>query len=141
MERLFLISCSHILITLKPSLRRLLLTLLALATFDFNFAVQYARFARGNGRRHWGQPCQKQPSMKIATCSFGKTKSGTPGSQRACIFQPLIPCRTRAARSFHSVERLPVERTALIRWLRSSLLKISIESPAEWQYKSSESTK
>src|SRR6185503_3105738 len=64
-------------------------------------------------RQCFGQPCQKQPSMKRAKCSAGKMKSGQPGMDR-CRRHPVMPADRRMTTSFSSVSRFPFERTAAI---------------------------
>ncbi len=117
--------CSQIRSILNRLLRRSRLISCAFTMFDLILFHQYRALFLGNGRLHFGQPCQKHPSMKITRNRFGKTKSGEPGNERSCIFQPLMPQRTRAKRNLSSVERFPFERTRLMRTLRSSLVMIS----------------
>lgn len=118
-------SCSHTRNTRNPSRRNCHDTNFARLRFVLNFRSQYGRFETGASRPHFGQPCQKQPSTKIAMRSASKTKSGEPRWVRECIRQPVTPLATSAALRRHSVERLPFDRTKLIRWLRSFLLSVS----------------
>lgn len=133
-------SCSQIRTTLKPSLRRSRVMRRARVIFDFNLLAQYVWLVCGKGRRHFGQPCQKQPSMKTTILELGKKKSGIPDIERTCIFQPLMPRRINAERNFHSVERLPLERTLCMRRLRSSTLKISTGGLADREYRGARSS-
>ena len=98
--------CSQMRTTVTPSCLSFRFTCRARVVFARIFATQYSRFATGMGRLHVGQPCQKHPSMKIATLSSGNQKSGRPTVDWSCIFQPLIPLRTKASRTLPSVERL-----------------------------------
>jgi hypothetical protein len=97
-------------------------------TFERIFFVQYSRFDCGTGLLHLRHPCQKQPSIKTARFLSRNTKSGDPIKDESCKVHPLIRLRIRAERNLHSVERLPFERTLRIRSLRSSFVRVSIDS-------------
>lgn len=77
-----LISCSQIRITRYPSCESAASTWLARSTFLLIFARQNVALDFGIGRPHAVQPCQKQPSVKMATRRRLKAKSGHPGSSR-----------------------------------------------------------
>lgn len=112
--------CSQILTTLLSASERLRFTWASRTMFPAIFRFQYERFCFGI-RRHFGQPCQKHPSMNTATDLAGNQKSGVPGTFSGCNFQPVTPALTRPMRSFTSVDRLPRERTLPIWRLRSDL--------------------
>lgn len=128
--------CSHTRTTVIPCLRSSRATRLPRILFQLILSPQYSRFAWGIGRRHFGQPCQKQPSIKMTRSRSGKKKSGAPTIERGCILQPRIPRRMSAARNLHSVDRLPLERTLLMRSLLSSLLNISMACPVRYYTRS-----
>jgi hypothetical protein len=111
-------SCSQILTTLMSPCARARFTSPPRAMFRAILASQYARFCLGI-RRQFSQPCQKQPSTKIATAFAANQKSGTPKTSRGWSSQPLMRPLTNAIRSRTSVERFPRERTLLICRLRS----------------------
>lgn len=119
-------SCSQIRTTTKFWRLSSLVIFRARCTFELIFLVQYSRFELGSGLLHFRHPCQKQPSMKTTRLLSRNTKSGEPVSVVSCKFHPRIRLRIRADRNFHSVERLPLERTLRIRSLRSDLLRKSI---------------
>jgi hypothetical protein len=71
---------------------------------------QYSRFARGI-RQCKRQPCQKQPSTKIATRCRRNTKSGRPGIA-SCRRQPESRAARRMDASLTSVSLFPRDGTA-----------------------------
>lgn len=111
-------SCSQILMTTMLSRPRTRWTSLPRAIFRAIFASQYFLFCFGI-RKQISQPCQKQPSTKIARRFVANQKSGTPATSRGCSVQSLMPALTSAIRTWTSVERFPRERTLLICKLRS----------------------
>lgn len=111
-------SCSQILTTTMLSRLRTRWTSLPRAMFRAIFASQYSRFCFGILRQSL-QPCQKQPSTKIASRFVANQKSGIPITSPGCSVQPLMPALTSAIRMRTSVERFPRERTLLICKLRS----------------------
>lgn len=114
-------SCSQMRITLSPirlSFRRTRTSRSRLVSI---FSFQNFEFVRGVFRLQCGQPCQKQPSMKIARLFAGKKKSGRPGRSRALRFQPRIPALASFAATCASVERFPFCLTRDIKLARSFL--------------------
>src|SRR5579863_8296442 len=105
--------CSQKRRTRNPSKRRRMLFALSRPRFEAIFAAQYVEFVFGMWP-HEGQPCQKQPSTKIAIFSWGNTKSGLPGIPGWWTFQPLIPFFASPDLSRFSVVLLPLPLTALI---------------------------
>jgi hypothetical protein len=76
--------------------------------------------------RHRLQPCQKQPSMKMASFDESNTKSGLPGKpERWPNFQPLMPQRTKMERNRRSVDLVPDERLLLIARMRDFRVSVS----------------
>lgn len=71
-----------------------------------------------------GQPCQKRPSTKKASLSFGKTKSGLPkiGQLRR---QPVMEWARMIVINRSSVSRLPRERMSDITAERFFFVKTS----------------
>jgi len=82
----------------------------SLSMFLEIFGSQYCLFVAGI-RLHFGHPCQKQPSMKIASFACGKAKSGFPAIGK-CRLHPLTPDARNAEATTSSVERLPRDLTA-----------------------------
>lgn len=121
-------SCSQIRATTKFWRWSSFLIFRARWTFERIFFVQYSRFDCGTGLLHFRHPCQKQPSIKTAIFLSRNTKSGDPIKDESCKVHPLIRLRIRAERNFHSVERLPFERTFRIRSLRSFFVSVSTVS-------------
>ena len=105
-------SCSQMRATLKSLSRNLWMFAWSRSILRWIFACQNGELVFGIWP-HRGQPCQKQPSTKIAIRSLRKTKSGLPGRPRGCTFHPRIRARTRASLRRISVVRLPRPRTAL----------------------------
>jgi hypothetical protein len=70
------------------------------------------------------QPCQKQPSTKIATFCRGKTKSGFPYSWYP-LRHPMTLCSRKTVISLSSVLRFPLERIAAMTRERFSGVKTS----------------
>jgi hypothetical protein len=115
--------CSQILTTRHPSLRSCELTSLSLVRLAVIFFLQNALLFFG-WRKHFGHPCQKQPSTKTANLFFRKTKSGLPGSL-ACRLQPMIPLARNNRTSASSVRSLPRPRIRDMTSERFSLVKTS----------------
>jgi hypothetical protein len=111
-------SCSQILINCQPKALSSRPTFLSRLLFFSIFAVQNSRFVAGI-ERHRRQPCQKQPSKKIATRLPGKTTSGRPGRPESCpIFHPAMPHRIKSDRNLHSVDFVPFALFWRITWAR-----------------------
>jgi len=123
----FLTSCSQTRMTTQFCFFKSLLTVRARSIFPLIFCFQYCRFPLGS-RKHFLQPCQKQPSTKTASRFDSNQKSGLPGILAASSFHPQIPCLTRAMRSLTSVDLFPLDRTLLINRLRPVFVS---ESTAE----------
>lgn len=121
-------SCSQIRATTKFWRFSSFLILRARWMFEWIFLCQYSRFDFGKGRLHFRHPCQKQPSIKTTSFFCRNAKSGDPIKDESCKVHPLIRLRIRAERNLHSVERLPFDRTFRIRSLRSSFVKMSMDS-------------
>ena len=102
-------SCSQMRTTRQPRLRSVWVTMPSRRRFPSIFAFQNS-LSRGNGLQPREQPCQKQPSKKMAICCFGKTKSGCPNS-RYFRRHPEIPLDLRMAINVNSVVLLPQLRT------------------------------
>jgi hypothetical protein len=100
-------------ITLIPAERSFLPTWVSRCLLRASFLLQYCRFDLGVWP-HFGQPCQKHPSTKMAMRSFGKKKSGHPRRKETCIFQPRIPELATNARNFSSVVLFPRDLIALM---------------------------
>lgn len=77
----------------------------------------------------FGQPCQKQPSTKIASLSFGKMKSGLP---KIFLFrrQPVMRCRRKNFASAISVSLFPCPRIVDINTDLFSFVRKSIKRQA-----------
>lgn len=88
--------------TLIPDEHKCFLTLASLCLLRASFLLQYVRFALGVWP-HLGHPCQKHPSTKTAMRSFGKKKSGHPGTAFARTCQPATRFLIRRARRRNSV--------------------------------------
>ncbi len=79
------------------------------------FAIQYAWLLTGTFV--WReQPCQKQPSTKIASRARLNPKSGDPANT-GCGFHPETPPRWSRAANASSVVAFPLDLMAAIRWL------------------------
>jgi len=98
-------SCSQIRITLHLFFCKVRFTRRSLALFAINFRSQKLRLFAGV-LECLGQPCQKQPSTKMATRARQKMKSGLPnmGWWRR---QPVIWCRRNNFINASSVSLLP----------------------------------
>lgn len=83
------ISCSQKRSTTHPAFCNAIVTSLARCWFRSILRTQYSRLFSGTPLLHIGQPCQKQPSMKMATFSLSKTTSGFPGRSWAFFRQPF----------------------------------------------------
>lgn len=119
-----LISCSQNRNTVQPAFLRVRVTIISRLLFPSIFFSQKARCDAGIVR-HFLHPCQKHPSIKIITLSFGKTKSGFPIISRGCSFQPEMPNEISRARNRHSVDRFPRPRTADMTSERLAFVKTS----------------
>lgn len=100
--------------TTYPCDRNIRLTFRSRRRFDSILSCQKRRRERGTLRPQRGQPCQKQPSTKIATRFATKQKSGRPGTPTTWRFQPRKPYRMRYAATRISVERLFFARIFII---------------------------
>lgn len=127
------ISCSQILITYHPVLRRIDRPPASRRRFASIFALQNA--ALFFGRVEWrGHPCQKHPSTKTTIRAFGKTKSGRIGRHPSdrdpvgigtCRRQPRMPSWRKIRIMASSVERLPRLRILDMSSLRRDFEMIS----------------
>lgn len=116
-------SHSHTRRTRQPDARNARVTARSRSIFPASFAVQNS--IRDLGIRRWiGQPCQKHPSIKIATFDARKIKSGLPG-KAAPRRQPLIRAFRRSSIKRSSVLLFPAPRTRDIRWERSATVSVS----------------
>lgn len=86
-------------------------------------AFQYFLLLAGM-RQCLAQPCQKQPSTKMARRCLGKMKSGRPG-MLAWRRQPLIFAERKSETRMSSVALLPRERTAAMIRERSGFVNVS----------------
>jgi len=93
--------------TRQPWVRRSRVVQRSRALLRVILCCQYSRFPWGM-RQCQRQPCQKQPSTKMATRWHRKTKSGWPGSGW-CLRQPLMRAARRMDTSLSSVSLLPRE--------------------------------
>ena len=91
------------------------------------FVSQYLAFVLGFVL-HLEHPCQKHPSIKIATLLFGKIKSGVPKRRWLCLRQPIILFVRRSFEKATSVVWLPLLRIAAIFRLLCSFVILSINS-------------
>src|SRR5260370_30593458 len=81
-------------------------------------------------QRQRGQPCQKQPSRKMATRARVKTTYGPPVKPERCpSLHPLTPERIRRDRNFHSVDLDPFDRLRLMTRERVSASNLSKNCP------------
>jgi len=105
-------SCSHTRTTFHPLNSRSCFTRRSRFLFRAIFGSQYSCRDFG-GTKHFGHPCQKHPSTKIATRGRGKIKSGLPGSIELRR-HPLNPELRIRMISAISVDLFPLERIAAI---------------------------
>ena len=119
----FISSCSHILRTHHPLERSLRVTNRSRTVLADSFCCQNARLLTGRFEC-FGQLCQKQPSTKMTTRSFGKVKSGLPKVGR-CRRHPLMPAAWSNFASAISVSLLPRERMRDITSERLAFVKTS----------------
>ena len=98
----------HTLIILHPFARKPRSTLTSRARLLSIFAFQNALLDFGM-RRHFGQPCQKQPSTKTASFCFRNAKSGVPSTGK-CLRQPLMRLDRRCLERTCSVAALFLPR-------------------------------
>lgn len=122
-EFFFASSCSHTRRTRQPARRKARVTSTSRALFDESLRRQNARLFFGFVAC-LGQPCQKQPSTKMASLSFGKTKSGLPNTGWLRR-QPLMRCRRNNFASASSVALFPRPRIRDITSDRFDLVKTS----------------
>lgn len=97
--------CSQMRITLQPRARSARSAFRSRRLLPWIFRVQNSARVTGSWKC-FGQPCQKQPSAKIAILTCGNAKSGRPGIGQ-CRRHPRI---RRAAKIFtraRSVEQFP----------------------------------
>jgi hypothetical protein len=124
-KQLLLSSCSQTATTFQPMARSIRRTFLSRFLFLRILFNQNIRFVEGMERQRL-QPCQKQPSKKIATRARAKTTSGLPVRPESCpSFQPLTPDRIRSDRNFHSVVFVPRDLLRLMTRERAALLNVS----------------
>jgi hypothetical protein len=97
-------SCSHTLMTRQPSALRVLFTSLSRDLFLPNFKRQNSWLFAGM-LPHFGQQCQKHPSIKMAIRSRRKQKSGRPVILRCRRHPTMAFVRSRRAKA-SSVSRL-----------------------------------
>ncbi len=138
-------SCSHTRNTRHPARRSVRVTSASRVLFADNLRRQNARLLAGMFECS-GQPCQKQPSTKIAARCFGKTKSGLtrkvgrrccaalifgPRGNAAlpriseCLLHPLMPCSRSNFTNASSVSLFPRPRIRDITSERFALVKTS----------------
>lgn len=90
-------SCSQMRTTVQPISSSRAVVSRSRSTFAFSFDSHHAAFRTGQVAC-WGQPCQKQPSMKTAILCLENTMSavrrGTPG--RGALTRYRYPSRCRA---------------------------------------------
>ena len=106
-------ACSQNLKTIHPLACNWCETLRSRDLFRRFFSIQYFTFCLGVFFVQRGQKCQKHPSTKIATFSFGKAKSGLPGRSK-CFRHPEIWCFRNIFANRSSVVTLPAPRIAAI---------------------------
>ena len=109
-----LISCSQTRKTIHPPFLSNRVVRRSFERFSFSFSAQNTELVATRLRPHRVQPCQKQPSAKMATLQRSKTKSGVPVKPLGRTLQPRIPARTNASRRRTSVVRFPLPLIALI---------------------------
>lgn len=121
-------SCSHTRRTRQPSALRILFTLLSRSLLPCSLFFQNAALLAGMFP-HFGQQCQKQPSMKTARRSRLKVKSGRPSNGR-CRRQPDMWCLRSREANRSSVPLLFRDR---IRDMTSDLFRGVKTSAISWE--------